>query len=214
MKSIKKIIISSAVALLVVIVVQIIWNKLGNNSVSIFVASKDIYKGEKILKEDVKEIRVHKNSEINKYSNIKIENKIAKANIVSGKILENTDIGIEETQNNEEQSYEYVTIEVKDVSNSLAYQLKKGDYINVYYTTKNKELNSEIFNKAEKVETDLNITVRIFENIKIIGLYDTLGIEVNNGEQYKAIMLRVKKDEALILSNIKAEGTFTVSTVK
>lgn len=213
MKNIKKIIISFAVALLVVIVIQLVWNKFDKNSVSVYVATKDIYKGEMILKEDIKEIKVGRDSEINKYIDVEVENKIAKENIVSGKVLENSDITSKKVDESEDESYEYLTIEVKEVSDSLAYQLKKGDYINVYYTTKNKKLNS-IVSKGEAIETDLNTTFRIFENIKVIGLYDSAGIEVDSGEQYKAIMLRVKKEEAMLVSNIKSEGTFTISTVK
>lgn len=214
MKGIKKIILSFLVSLIIVIIIQFVWAEFGDNSVSVYVAINDIYKGEKILKENVKEIKVQKNSEISKYYNIKIENKFAKENIVSGKLLENNDLASKNVEVFEDESYEYITIELKEVSDALAYQLKKGDYINVYYTTNNKKLNSVLTDKNKTIETDLNITFRIFENIKVIGLYDSDGAETNIGKQYKAIMLRVKKEEAILVSNIKKEGTFTVSTVK
>jgi len=213
-KSIKKVVISFCVALFVVVVVQFVWNKFDKNNVSIYVANSDIYKGEKILKEDIKEFKVERYSDISKYSNVNIESKVAKENIIAGKILEKSDVTSEKVEYNEDESYEYLTIELKDVSDSLAYQLKTGDYINVYYTSKNKKLDSVLANKEETIETELNTTFRIFENIKVIGLYDSIGVEVNSGEQYKAIMLRVKTEEAILVSNIKDEGIFTVSLVK
>lgn len=213
MKSIKKIIISFALSFLVVIVMQLVWNKFGKSDVSLYVATKDIYKGEKILKQDIKEIKVKKNKSIVKYVNVGVENKIAKENIVSGKVLESSDITSEKLEKSDVESYEYITIEIKDVSDSLAYQLKKDDYINVYYTTKNKKLDNILTNR-EAIETEINTTFRIFENIKIIGLYDSMGTEVSSGEQYKAIMLRVKAEDAILISSIKSEGTFTVSTVR
>lgn len=210
MKNIKKIIISFVISLIVVLIVQVIWNNFNKDSLSIYVALKDIYKGEKILKDDIKEIKVQNNSSLVKYSNIKIDNQFANENIVCGKVLESNDL----TTKKADEQYEYLTIEVKDISDALAYQLKKGDYINVYYTTKNKELYNIANNKEEVVETDLNITFKMFENIKVIGLYDSSGIEVNEGSQYKAIMLRVEEKEAIIVSSIKSEGTFSVSILK
>ena len=169
MKSIKKIIISFAISLLVVTVIQLVWNKFGESNVSVYVATKDIYKGEKILEEDLKEIKVKKSNSVSKYSNVEIENRIAKENIVSGKILESTDVTSKEGAGSEGDSYEYITIEVKDVSDSVAYQVKKGDYINVYYTTKNKKLDNILTNKGQTIETELNTTFRVFEKIKVIG---------------------------------------------
>lgn len=214
MNNIKKIIISFSAALLMVVIVEFIWSKFGSQELKAYVAIKDIYIGEKILQEDVKEITLNKSNKIKEYINNNVVGKVAKKNIVSDQIIKKGEVALKNVDLKDNESYEYIIIEVKTISDSLAYQLKKDDYINVYYTTKNKKLEDMFLNKEETVQNDLNITYRIFENIKVIGLYNTVGQEVTNKEQYNGVMLRVKKEDALIVSNIKDEGVFTISILK
>ncbi len=214
MNNIKKITIAFLIALIVVVLVEITWNKFGIKQTNIYVAVKEIYKGEKILEDDVKKISLNATEGISKYTNSDIVGKIAKNNISSDKIVSKGDVTANKLEIEDEESYEYITIEVKSISDSLAYQIKKGDYINVYYTTKNRKLENLFINKREVLQNNLSITYRIFENTKVIGLYNTVGQEVKNGNQYNGIMLRVKKQDALFVSNIKDEGVFTTSILK
>lgn len=214
MNNIKKITIAFLVALVLVVIIEIVWSKFGTKQTSIYVAVKEIYKGEKILETDIKKISLNHVSDISKYINNDIVGKIAKNNISSDKIISSEDITQKELELEDNESYEYITIEVKSISDSLAYQIKKGDYINVYYTTKNKKLENLFIGKEEVIQNDLSITYRIFENTKVIGLYNTIGQEVKDGNQYNGIMLRVKREDAMFVSNIKDEGVFTISILK
>lgn len=214
MNNIKKITIAFLVALVLVVIIEIVWSKFGTKQTSIYVAVKEIYKGEKILETDIKKISLNNVSDISKYINNDIVGKIAKNNISSDKIISSEDVTQKELELEDNESYEYITIEVKSISDSLAYQIKKGDYINVYYTTKNKKLENLFIGKEEVIQNDLSITYRIFENTKVIGLYNSVGQEVKDGNQYNGIMLRVKREDAMFVSNIKDEGVFTTSILK
>lgn len=57
-------------------------------------------------------------------------------------------------------------------------------------------------------------TIKVLENKKIIGLYDSSGNESMHGDVYNAIVIRVTDKEAIALSNIKEEGKFNISLVK
>ena len=214
MNNIKKITIAFLIALIIVVVIEVVWSKFGTKQSNIYVAVKDIYKGEKIQENDVRKISLNTVSGINKYAENDIVGKIAKNNISQDKIVLKEDITSKKLEIEDDESYEYITIEVKSISDSFAYQIKKGDYINVYYTTKNRKLENLFINKEQVLQNDLSITYRIFENTRVIGLYNTVGQEVKEGSQYAGIMLRVKKEDALFVSNIKDEGVFTTSILK
>ena len=214
MNNIKKITIAFLIALIIVVVIEVVWSKFGTKQSNIYVAVKEIYKGEKIQENDVRKISLNTVSGINKYAENDIVGKIAKNNISQDKIVLKEDITSKKLEIEDDESYEYITIEVKSISDSFAYQIKKGDYINVYYTTKNRKLENLFINKEQVLQNDLSITYRIFENTRVIGLYNTVGQEVKEGSQYAGIMLRVKKEDALFVSNIKDEGVFTTSILK
>ena len=210
MKNTKKLIISFCISLVLVIIIRVLFNGFfSTNEETIYVLTKDIYKGEKITKEDVKSITVVNQNYLKNSINVDYVDKVAKENLQIGKILENTDMINKEEIKESEKQYEYVSIEIKDISDSVAYQLNKGDNINVYYTSKDilSETNLKTVIKDNK-------TIKILENKKIIGLYDTSGRETIKGNTYNAIMLRVTAEEAMILSNIKEEGYFNISLVK
>ena len=214
MKDTKKILISLIASLLIVLIVQVLWNNLVKEDKQVYLVKKDIYKGERITDDAVVKIKVKQSSNLKSSYNLDIKDKLASVNMQQGKLLTQEDLMDYSVRDNVEEEYEYITIELKNIADSLAYQLKKGDNINVYYTSKDKDINSKIGDKTYIDGLDSTSTVRIFENIKVIGLYNSSGTEIINDGQYSAIMLRVKKEDAILISNIKAYGTFNISYVK
>lgn len=210
MKSTKKLVISFVLSLAIVLIIQFIWNGFfNNNEQSIYVLNKDIYKGEKIAEEDLKIIKVTKNNSIENNYNVDIVDKVAKENLSEGKILKRDDLESTKDFQDTEEKYEYVSIEVKGISDGVAYQLNKGQTINVYFTARDISNNEN----AQSIVQDTK-TIKVLENKKIIGLYDTSGNEIQKGDVYNAIVLRVSAEEAMTLSNIKGEGNFNISLVK
>lgn len=210
MNSTKKLIISFVISLVLVLIIQFVWNSFAyNKEQAIYVLNKDIYKGEKLTEEDFEIINVTRSRNINDSYNVDIVDKVAKENLSEGKILQNSDLeNIKDFQNIEEK-YEYVSIEVKDISDGVAYQLNKGQNINVYFTARDISVNENVQSIVQNTKT-----IKVLEDKKIIGLYDTSGNEVEKGNVYNAIILRVSTEEAMTLSNIKDEGNFNISLVK
>lgn len=210
MNSTKKLIISFVISLVLVLIIQFVCNSFAyNKEQAIYVLNKDIYKGEKLTEEDFEIINVTRSRNINDSYNVDIVDKVAKENLSEGKILQNSDLeNIKDFQNIEEK-YEYVSIEVKDISDGVAYQLNKGQNINVYFTARDISVNENVQSIVQNTKT-----IKVLEDKKIIGLYDTSGNEVEKGNVYNAIILRVSTEEAMALSNIKDEGNFNISLVK
>lgn len=214
MKKYKKIVISLCVSLVILGVFQVIYSNITkNNEVTVKIVTKDVYKGEKIPESIIQTVKIERKNDMEKYQNIDISGKVASKNITSGKILENEDLTNDNVENVDE-SYEYVTIDIKNASDGLAYQLKKGDKVSLYYTLKDKEINTvssseNIISNIEKVKT-----IRLFEELEVIGLFDVSGNEIKEIGQFSNIMFRVDKNDAMTIANIKNEGTFSVALIK
>mgnify|MGYP004552110303 CR=1 FL=1 len=215
MKNSKKLIISLCISLVILGVCELIYSKtLKENEVEIKVATEDIYKGETISEEIIKRIKIKKNSDLNKYGNVDVSEKVASRNILAGKILEEGDVSEKIDNKKDEENYEYVTIEVKNISDGLAYQLKKGDKVNLYYTVKDKQINAieqenNIKNSIENIKT-----IRLIEHLEVINVFDASGNVTNDKGIYSAIMFRVTENQAITIANIKSEGTFSVTLIK
>lgn len=210
MKNTKKIIISFVISLCIVLSFQFVFNNLfKSDTETIYVLNKEVYKGEKITKEDLKSIIVSSKLNMKDSFNINYANKVAKENLSKGQVLSKDNISEKEELEETNERYEYVSIEIKNISQAVAYQLKKGDNINVYFTSR--DILGE--NGSQSIVQNTK-TIKILENKKIIGLYDTSGSEVIDNDVYNAIVLRVTDDEAANLSNIKEEGSFNISLVK
>ena len=215
MKNSKKLIISLCISLVILGVYELIYSKtLKENEVEIKVATEDIYKGETISEEIIKRIKIKKNSDLNKYGNVDVSEKVASRNILAGKILEEGDVSEKIDNKKDEENYEYVTIEVKNISDGLAYQLKKGDKVNLYYTVKDKQINAieqenNIKNSIENIKT-----IRLIEHLEVINVFDASGNVTNDKGIYSAIMFRVTENQAITIANIKSEGTFSVTLIK
>ena len=202
MNNTKKLIISFVISLFVVLAFKIIWNMFSsNNETEILMLTKDVYKGEKITKEDYKVIKVIGNNNITNESNVDVRSKVAKLN--------NNDLIDEKAFETSDEKYEYISIEIKDISDAVAYQLAKGQNINVYFTSREVIAGQNVQNIVSDTKT-----VKVLGNKKIIGLYDSLGREVTKDDLYSAILLRVSSEEAMTISNIKDEGAFNITLIK
>lgn len=210
MKNTKRILISFVISLCIVLIFQVIFNNLfKSQNETIYILNKDIYKGEKITKDDLKSIEVSNRLDMKDSFNVNYVDKVAIQNLSKGKVLSSYDIACKEELEETEEKYEYISIEIKNISQAVAYQLKKGDIVNIYFTSKDitEESNFESILQNAK-------TIKLLENKKIIGLYDSSGVEIESKEVYNAIILRVTAEEAATISNIREEGSFNISLVK
>lgn len=214
MRNTKKLVISLCISLIILGIIHFVYtNFLESKEVDIKVLTKDVYKGEKIPEDIIQNVKIKKSSDMEKYCNIDVSGKVASRNIASGKILETEDVATLDG-NEEDVKYEYITIEIKNASDGLAYQLKKGDKVSLYYTVKDKEINQLSPNDTVITKVGNMKTIRLFDDLEVIGLFDTSGNEIKGEGQYSSVMFRVEKENSMVIANIKGEGTFSVALIK
>ena len=80
MKNVKKIVVSLVISIFLVILLQIVWNNIVKTEKQIYIALKDIYKGEKINENELVKIKVTSNSKMSNCYNLDVINKFARKN--------------------------------------------------------------------------------------------------------------------------------------
>lgn len=168
------------------------------NSKCIFVLKNDISKGEVITYDSVQKVIV-KNLEQEEL--VCPYDCIAKFDLKKGQILNNDII----SEDKDDIVHESIIIPL----NNNVSELKKGKFVNIYITTKIKNIKKEnlvkysfIINKNSK-----EITMKIINNQRILNVY-------KDGENKTYIVIEVEKDVALLIENIKDISKFSLSIVE
>lgn len=155
-----------------------------NRYQKIYILNQDIKEGQNI-KDEYFDIEYVKNN--NFHFNNKNEEYIFKCDLKKGQILNDTLVINKE---NYKVKKEYINIKLNE---NLNYNIKKGDIVNIYYTSKDK-------------------SKLILENIEIINSYNKEGIESN--KNITQILIGIKSDDVSIINSLKEGGLFDISIVK
>lgn len=155
-----------------------------NRYQKVYILNQDIKEGQNI-KEEYFDIEYVKNN--NFHFNNKNEEYVFKCDLKKGQILNDTLVINKE---NYKVKKEYINIKLNE---NLNYNIKKGDIVNIYYTSKDKS----------------NL---ILENIEIINSYNKEGIESN--KNITQILIGINGDDVSIINSLKEGGLFDISIVK
>lgn len=214
----KKTIISLFIALVILLILSfIISTGTNSNYLEIPVFSKDLLKGSKITDENVTTIKIKSNDETKKLYQNTVTLDEAKAQVVSkdvynGEIITKDKIVLDEQQLVYVQDYEYISIPVGSSSYATSNKLKRGDKIIIYFTAKNKEI-SKAISDTKKIYSSDNVetlvTSRLLENVEVVSTHNNAG---SNSEQsiVTDILVRLQKDQAMLIANLKSQGTFEI----
>lgn len=155
-----------------------------NRYQKVYILNQDIKEGQNI-KDEYFDIEYVKNN--NFHFNNKNEEYVFKCDLKKGQILNDTLVINKE---NYKVKKEYINIKLNE---NLNYNIKKGDIVNIYYTSKDK-------------------SKLILENIEIINSYNKEGIESN--KNITQILIGIKSDDVSIINSLKEGGLFDISIVK
>ena len=155
-----------------------------NRDKKVYILNQDIKEGQNI-KDEYFDIEYVKNN--NFHFNNKNEEYVFKCDLKKGQILNDTLVINKE---NYKVKKEYINIKLNE---NLNYNIKKGDIVNIYYTSKDK-------------------SKLILENIEIINSYNKEGIESN--KNITQILIGIKSDDVSIINSLKEGGLFDISIVK
>ena len=216
-EKINLIIISAIFAFVVFIILTVIQNKLINyeEDTKVLIAVEDIDKETRLDKSSFKEIYIPVSlaKELNAMKTLEKDmynrSAIYKGQFLSPHLVSSKEeLKIIEGGENKEK----IAIEIADEASMLAYQIKKGDKVNLYFTGKQSVLEN-ISSKYENVLASNLTTIKILESEEILGIYDKDGISSEN-ENFlipTSIVFGVSKENAEVINNLRNQGEFNIT---
>lgn len=213
----KKIIISLAISLVIVVVLNyVVITNVNSNYIEIPVFKEDMLKGKRVEWEDIITIQVKRTkeneamlqeSQISSLIGKTLGQDVYKGDFVRGdNFIDNSEIYEEAT------NYQYISIPINDLSYATCNKLKRGDKVAVYYTAKTKDVSNAIKDKKRlysNTATDGLVTCLLFETVEIISVHDNTGKETKENI-VTDVLLRLQKEEAILVANLKSQGTFDI----
>ena len=82
----------------------------------------------------------------------------------------------------------------------------------VYYTAKTKDVSNAIRDKQRLYSTNDStglVTCLLFETVEVISTHDRTGKETKDSI-VTDILVRLNKEEAILVANLKSQGTFDI----
>lgn len=225
----KKYILILIISIIIFFVLTYVYNNILNKDecVEVFVLNETVIEGEKIDEGKISKIKIL--TDINKFDFIRsdkeLKNMVANNTIYKGSIILKSNL-IDEVEYKNNKNLEYVSIKVSSSDSSASYQVLPGSLINIYYSGKTDQINDLIssFNKTfSYISSGMQesyMTVKLLENMYVIDTFNKSGISLNNKENLSGdvlidtIMIKVDKDTALLINNLKKYGEFSFSIIK
>ena len=225
----KKYILILIISIIIFFVLTYVYNSILNKDeyVEVFVLNETVIEGERIDEGKISKIKIL--TDINKFDFIRsdkeLKNMVANNTIYKGSIILKSNL-IDEDEYKNNKNLEYVSIKVSSSDSSASYQVLPGSLINIYYSGKTDQINDLIssFNKTfSYISSGMQesyMTVNLLENMYVIDTFNKSGISLNDKEKLSGdvlidtIMIKVDKDTALLINNLKKYGEFSFSIIK
>lgn len=217
----KKNLIILIIAIILYFVFNSIYNKVikNDNYVDIYVLNKDVNRGQLVNLEDLNKVKVSKNLKIQSFElndEYVYKDKLYKNHILDKSILLEKSKYIQS-------DLEIISIKLNSIENAGSYQIEEGSVVNIFYTAQA----TNVRNVLEKLSKDKifigegsleKVTVKLFENIKVLKTYDKNGAVTNlksiDNREIKTINVEVSKEEAILFNTLKDKGEFSISILK
>ena len=219
MNKTKRIIIASLISLVVVSIFSYIMKVKENNSfVKVPVALKEINAGEGITSKNTKWINVKKDIETNSiYKNLlgmeELKKYVTSKEVAIGQVIDKSNLVLSEDYLLNEKGYLYIALPISSSDNGVSYKIKKGDNITVYYTAKRRNVDYILKEKLRMYSTenmDGMVTCKLYENVQVVSVNNSIGQEVEDNT-ITDIVIRLNEQDAMLLANLKEQGTFTLA---
>lgn len=213
----KKIIISLAISLVVLFVLNyIITTRTNSDYIEMPVFKEAMLKGKQVEAKDITTVQVKKtkaNEELLKaVDTTTIVGKVLREDVSQGEIITEEVFNSVEEVLKEDTNYQYISIPINNLSYPTCSKLKRGDEVTVYYTAKNKDVSNAIKDKKRLYSNTTQeglVTCLLFETVEVISIHDSTGKETKENV-VTDVLLRLKKEEAILVANLKSQGTFDI----
>jgi len=150
-----------------------------------------------------------------------IEGKYAKDNIYKGQIISKREIDTKENLKIIEvpEGLEKIAVKVKSAENGVAYQLKQGDKVNLYFTGRYAIIKDSIagleISPVNITDENSMCTVKLLDGAEVLGVFDESGRNIIESDFGKldSIVFAVDSVKARIINNLRSQGTFDITGV-
>ena len=212
----KKIIIACLIAMTFVILTNYIINTFfKEEQYSVYALNQVLLQGENLSLDKLDKVQVNKKYDYIDDNNIDIyiEKYVAKEDLNKGQVLSKKILKHKE-ENDEYNAY--VVLPITNFKNAGGYQIGKGDKINVYYTSKQSQVENVIKDYERIYATtsmDSMITIKLLERVTVIDVYYDTGEKSSKGESFKQVMVKTDLETAQKIANLKEQGVFDICLV-
>lgn len=224
----KRNIIIILVSIIIYIVLNIVYNNIfvKSNEIKVFVLKEDISRGNEISGEKLQEI-ILKNYDlsVNYIQDVSIlKDKVNEIDLYKGQIL-SSDMFIDKSEYIcSKEDEEIVSIKIQNSENSSSYKISKDTMVNIYYTGKTEYAN-EILKNMDSVNVISGgesgyITVKLFDNIEIVDVYDKYGNKIEQGlvkedseKLLDTVLINTNSQMAMMIYNLSRYGEFSISVL-
>lgn len=192
-------------------------------TISCLILSEDIYENELVSKDKFKLANipisvVATQKIVTDFS--EIENLYAKDNIKKGQIAVRSQFDTKENLSiyEAEIGKEKISIKVKSAENGVSYKIKENSHINVYATLRN-ELATNFLMQNDRLsignEEDGYTVIKILNDVKVLGVFNVDGIEINQseGENIDSVLVSVTEEEAKQINLIREIANFNITGI-
>ena len=186
------------------------------------IALGDIQIGQKLNKDMFIEQDVEISLAINGVSTFsEIDGLYAKDNIYKGQIISRREIDTKENLKIIEipEGLEKIAIKVKSAENGVAYQLKQGDKVNLYFTGRYAIIKDSIvgleINPTNITDENSMCTVKLLDKSEVLGIFDESGRNIIESDFGKidSLVFAVDNAKAKLINNLRSQGTFDITGV-
>lgn len=190
-----------------------------------YVAIQDIEEYEKMSPEKMQEVDIPIQVTMNMrvvQDPEDVDGLYASSKIYSGQILVKNQFASKEKLSiyEGELGKEKIAIKIKNAENGVSYGIREKSIINVYATLRT-EYSNNVFPEANRQfigsETDGFCVIKVLENVKVIGVFDSQGYEVEKDNQDSmpdTVMVCVMPSEARDINLIRDIATFNITELE
>ena len=213
----KKIIISLAISLAILVILNFIIITYSNSDyIDVPVFKESMLKGKIIESRNITTIQVKKTKEnemlFQSVTTNSFEGKVLASDVLEGEIVTEDKFINAEQVLEKDINYSYISIPINDLSYPTCSKLKRGDKVSIYYTAKTKDISNAIKDKQRLYSNTAQeglVTCLLFEDIEVISVHSNTGQEAKDNI-ITDILLRVNKEDAILIANLKSQGTFDI----
>jgi len=213
----KRIIISLSISLIILMVINYVIISYANSDyVEVPVFKTAMLKGKQIEEKDITTVQIKKTKAIDvllkSACDGNVVGKFLNIDVSQGELATESKVVSKEQLLEQDINYSYISIPINNLSYPTCMKLKRGDKVAIYYTAKTKDISNAIKDKERLYSNTLSegmVTCLLFEKIEVISIHDSTGKETKDNI-VTDILVRLNKEDAILVANLKSQGTFDV----